>query len=113
MTTKATQFVPQTMLSTTAVSLYTVPANVVAVIKDASVSNTSASSTVKLSIYNVSQSGSANATTQVTPGVAVAPNVVYPCAELINKVLPAGSQIYAKDDTGGVSTIELSGVLIS
>ena len=110
MTIKATQLVPQTMLTTTAVSLYTVPANVVAVIKDASVSNTSASSTVKLSIYNVPQSGSANATTQ---GVAVAPNVVYPCAELINKVLPAGSQIYAKDDTGGVSTIELSGVLIS
>lgn len=111
MTIRNAQLVAPVILTNAAVTLYTVPANTQAIITEASIANTSGGATVKLTINIVPNAGSPSASNTITPGVGLAPNSIYPCAELIGKTLPAGTMISAHDDTGGVCSMEVSGYL--
>ena len=112
MTISAVNLTAPVFVSTGSVKEYTVPANTTTVIKEASLSNTSTVSAVKVTVNLVPSAGSVTTANVVTPGVTVAASAVYLFPELVNKVMPAGAMLYVKDDTGGISVFEASGVQI-
>ena len=113
MTVRAAQLVSPQLLTNASALYYTVPANTNVIVKEGTVSNTSTTATVKLTINVVATGGSAGALNEVTPLIPIAPASIYFVSELVGKVLPAGTKIYANDDTGSVSSIEISGVVVS
>lgn len=108
----AKSLVAGVLLSTGAVTQYTAPVNVTTVIKAATLCNTSTTSTVKATVYRVTNGGSVTASNQQISAFGIGPGQTYLCPELINKVLAPGDFLSAKDDTGGIMAFNVSGVEI-
>lgn len=105
MTITARSLVAGSTLTGAAASYYTVPAGTKAVIKSATVCNTTAGA-VNLTLYLVPNGGTAGASNTVVNARSIAANASDNCAELINKVLEAGASIQA---VGASLTLVVSG----
>ena len=95
-------------LTGTAASLYAVPTATKTQIRQANLLNTTASP-VLVNIYIVPSAGSA-ATSNQFVNYSVPAGASYQCPELIGKIMPTGSQIYA---LGSGVTFSASGAEIS
>ncbi len=105
--TTAARFVAGSTLTNAAVTYYTTPANTTAIIKNATACNTSASP-VKLTVTI----GGTGVPQTIISARTIGPGATDSLPELVNQVLPAGTIISAKDDTGAVTGFEVSGVTI-
>lgn len=108
MTITAKRLVPGSVLTASAATYYTVGASTRAVIKSASIANTTAAA-VPASVHIVPSGGAAAAANTVINTRSVAPNETYACPELVNHVLGAGDFIQA---LGNGLTLMVSGVEI-
>lgn len=98
-------------LTTSAVSLYTSASSTKTLIKNLTLTNTSAA-VVKVTIYLVPNGGSAGAASTITYQKNIAPGETYIAAPLINHVLEALDSIQALADTATSVTLMASGLQI-
>jgi len=108
MTTTAKRLVPGSVLTGSAATYYTAPASTRAVIKSASIVNTTAGA-IAATVYIVPAAGTAAAANTLISGLNVAAGATYSCPELINHTLGPGDFIQAM---GSGLTLVVSGAEI-
>lgn len=94
MTVTARRLVPGSQLTGAAAAYYTAPTNTRAVIKAATLTNTTAGA-VAVTVYLVPSGGSAGATNVLISALNLAAGAAYACPELINQVIEAGGSLQA------------------
>jgi hypothetical protein len=94
MSTTTKRLIAGSQLTGTAATYYTVPANTRAVLKAASLTNTTAGA-VACTVYLVPSGGSAGASNAIISAKSVAANETYSCPELVNQVLESGYTVQA------------------
>lgn len=95
MTTTAKSLVSGSQLTAAADTYYTAPASTKAVIRSATLCNTTAG-TVACTVYLVPNGGTAGASNTVISARSIVAGATDNCAELVNKVLEAGGTIQAQ-----------------
>lgn len=108
--TNAKRLIDGTLLTNSAVALYTAPANTKAVIKQLSVVNT-AGTVHTVTIYIGSAADAAHAVwdAQPVPPTATAQASALSCSQAFNQVVESGQSIWALADTGAVVSLSCSG----
>lgn len=109
MTISARALVGSSTLTAAAVAYYTTPLATTAVIKSATACNTTGGA-VSLTVHLVPNAGAAGVSNTVISARSLAAGASDNCAELINKVLPAGASIQA---LGLALTLVVGGVEIT
>ena len=108
MTTTAKRLVYGAVMTGSAAVYYTAGATTKAVIKSATITNTTAGA-VPATVHIVPVAGTAGAATAAISLRSVAANETYNCPELVNQVIEAGGMVQA---LGSGLTLMMSGVEI-
>lgn len=108
----AQRIIEGSVLGTSVATYFTSPTNVKTLIKKLTFTNTSANA-VKVTVYLVPPSGSAQDSNCVRKERIIAVNETYECYEAENHLLEAGGSIQALADAANSVTIMASGVALT
>lgn len=108
MAVNAKRLVSGSQLTASAATYYTAPASTKAVIKAASITNTTASPATA-TVYLVPSGDTAGATNEVIAAKSIAPGETYNCPELVNQVIEAAGTLQALSGTPSALTLVVSG----
>lgn len=109
MATQVKALVPGSVLTTSAAIYYTAPSNTYAVIKQMSLSNTTASA-VTVTIYLVNDAGAPSAADQLITAKALAANETWVAYQANGQVLEPGYTIQALCSAATSVTLKVSGI---
>jgi hypothetical protein len=112
MATTVKRLVNGSQLTASAATYYTAGANTKAVIKAASLVNTTAGA-VTATVYLISSGGTAGATNTLISAKSIAAGETYNCPELVNHVLEAAGFIQALAGSATAITLVVSGVEVT
>lgn len=108
MARKPVDIIPSTVLTTSAVTYYTVPTGISSIIKKISFTNTT-TGIVKVTLYKVVAAGSAGTTNIIANQKALDALETWSCPDIEGKVLSVGDTIQALSDTASAVNIDGAG----
>jgi len=111
MTTSAKKLFSPALLTASAATYYTAPANTHTILKKLTFTNTDTVART-ITVYLVPSAGSASATNTLTSAQTIAPGATYECFEGEGHVLNPGDFLQALASTATVVNIQGSGVEI-